>query len=215
MTETQWLACEDPVAMLEQLPDHNWERKFRLFACACCRQVWHLLSDERSRRGVEVAELYADEHATDKQLNKALVAADLRLSNEDYRQAGHWVAQQPTVNLGTRYCLQRLLQLLAPVANVPHQADLLRDVCGPLPFRAVHIAPACLSWDGGAVVNLARSLYEERQLPAGTLDPTRLHILADALEDAGCTDAEILTHLRSDGDHVRGCWLVDLLVGKK
>ena len=53
-----------------------------------------------------------------------------------------------------------------------------------------------------------------RSLPAGTLDPARLAVLADALEDAGCTDAGLLGHLRGPGPHVRGCWAVDLLIGK-
>jgi hypothetical protein len=49
----------------------------------------------------------------------------------------------------------------------------------------------------------------------GTLDPARLTVLADALEDAGCTDADLLGHLRSPGPHVRGCWAVDLVLGKE
>ena len=61
---------------------------------------------------------------------------------------------------------------------------------------------------------LAEDAYEERELPAGTLDVTRLAVLADALEDAGCDQADLLAHLRGPGSHVRGCWAVDLLLGK-
>jgi hypothetical protein len=57
--------------------------------------------------------------------------------------------------------------------------------------------------------------YEERQLPEGTLDSARLAVLADTLEDAGCTHAELLGHLRGPGPHVRGCWAVDLVMGKQ
>jgi hypothetical protein len=64
------------------------------------------------------------------------------------------------------------------------------------------------------VVALAQAAYEQRELPAGTLDIARIAILSDALEDAGCTDAELLGHLRGPGPHVRGCWAVDLLLGK-
>jgi hypothetical protein len=61
---------------------------------------------------------------------------------------------------------------------------------------------------------LAQAAYEDRHLPAGTLDDTRLLILADALEEAGCSDAAILGHLRGPGPHVRGCWVLDLILGK-
>jgi hypothetical protein len=82
-------------------------------------------------------------------------------------------------------------------------------------FRpASAIEPAWLAWRDGAVTQLARSVYEDRRLPEGTLDPARLALLADALEDAGCADAELLGHLRSPGPHVRGCWAVDLVLGK-
>jgi hypothetical protein len=93
------------------------------------------------------------------------------------------------------------------------QADLLRDLFGPLPFRLVPIDPAWLTWGGGAVVRLARATYDGRALPAGTLDTARLAVLADALLDAGCTDAALLGHLRSAGAHYRGCFAVDLLLG--
>jgi len=77
------------------------------------------------------------------------------------------------------------------------------------------VDPSWLAWDGGAVPKLATIAYEERVLPAGTLDPALLAVLADALEEAGCADAELLGHLRGPGPHVRGCWVVDLLLGKE
>jgi hypothetical protein len=64
------------------------------------------------------------------------------------------------------------------------------------------------------VTPLASVAYEDRALPSGELDPARLSVLADALEDAGCTDPDLLGHLRSAGPHVRGCWVVDLILGK-
>lgn len=90
------------------------------------------------------------------------------------------------------------------------QAYLLHDIFGN-PFR-----PAALdsAWRTPTVVSLAQTAYDERTLPAGTLDPDRLAVLADALEDAGCDNADILSHLRGEGPHVRGCWVVDLLLGK-
>jgi len=93
------------------------------------------------------------------------------------------------------------------------QAGLLREILGN-PFRPVSVEAAWLSWDGGTVPRLARAAYEERRLPEGTLDPARLAVLADALEEAGCTNPDILGHLRGPGPHVRGCWAVDLLLGR-
>jgi hypothetical protein len=89
----------------------------------------------------------------------------------------------------------------------------LHDIFGN-PFRPVTIAPAVLAWNDATVVRLAQAGYDERHLPAGTLDNGRLAVLADALEEAGCTDADILGHLRGPGSHVRGCWAVDLCLGK-
>jgi hypothetical protein len=89
----------------------------------------------------------------------------------------------------------------------------IHDIFGN-PFRAATLSPAVLAWNDGLVVRLAQSAYDERQLPEGTLDNGRLAILADALEEAGCTVADILGHLRSPGPHVRGCWPVDLVLGK-
>jgi hypothetical protein len=65
------------------------------------------------------------------------------------------------------------------------------------------------------LVALAQAAYDQRELPAGTLDPTRLAVLADALEEAGCDQADLLSHLRDPGPHVRGCWVIDLLLGKE
>jgi hypothetical protein len=87
------------------------------------------------------------------------------------------------------------------------QADLLRDLCGN-PFRPVSLDPAILKWKDSTIVRLAQGIYAERAFD-------RLPILADALEEAGCTNADILAHCRRPGAHVRGCWAVDLLLGKE
>jgi hypothetical protein len=92
------------------------------------------------------------------------------------------------------------------------QSVLLRDIFGALPFRQTTVEPA---WLTSNVVGIARAAYEERVLPSGHLAPVRLAVLADALEEAGCADRAILDHLRGPGPHVRGCWPVDLLTGRK
>jgi hypothetical protein len=88
------------------------------------------------------------------------------------------------------------------------QANLLRDIFGN-PFRPP-FAPLLLD----TVVSLAQAAYDERELPSGHLDPIRLAVLADALEEAGAA-AELAEHLRGPGPHVRGCHVVDLLLDKE
>jgi hypothetical protein len=91
---------------------------------------------------------------------------------------------------------------------------LTRDVF-PNPFRpSPAIEPSVLKWRDATVVRLAAGAYESRLLPSGHLDTARLGILADALEDAGAFGTELLAHLRSPGPHLRGCWCLDLLLGK-
>jgi hypothetical protein len=90
------------------------------------------------------------------------------------------------------------------------QAKVLRDIFDN-PFRPVSVSPA---WQTAEVVALAEAAYDGRELPAGTLDLARLAVLADALEEAGCDQADLLGHLRGPGPHVRGCWAVDLILGK-
>jgi len=95
----------------------------------------------------------------------------------------------------------------------PQLGSLVRDLFGN-PFRPARLAPAWVAWNGGTVPRLAQAAYDERALPEGTLDPARLAVQADALEEAGCRDADVLSHLRGPGPHVRGCWVIDLLLGK-
>jgi hypothetical protein len=93
-----------------------------------------------------------------------------------------------------------------------YQAALLRDIFGN-PFRPVVFD---IAWRTPIVVALATAAYEERSLPAGTLDHERLAVLADALQESGCTDAEILSHLGiPSGPHVRGCWALDAILFKE
>ena len=93
------------------------------------------------------------------------------------------------------------------------QAVLLRDLVTFRSFPFV-ISPSWLAWQGGTARKLAEEAYREQTLPFGLLIPGRLGLLADALEDAGCQDEGLLGHLRSPGPHVRGCWAVDLVLGK-
>jgi hypothetical protein len=90
------------------------------------------------------------------------------------------------------------------------QAHLLRDVVGN-PFRCPTFDRATLTPTASSI---AQAVYEERLLPSGELDPLRLAVLADALEEVGC-NSECISPLRSPGPHVRGCWAIDLILGKE
>ncbi len=85
--------------------------------------------------------------------------------------------------------------------------DLLRCIIGN-PFRRVSLNHAWLQWNDGTVRKMAQAIYDDRAFD-------RLPILADALEEAGCNEPAILEHCRQPGEHVRGCWVVDLLLGKE
>jgi hypothetical protein len=226
MTEADWLASEDPRTMLAGvigrgcvprpgvLNGHT-SRKLRLFACGCCRLVWVRLTGEQSRRAVEVAERYADSGATEDErsaadLDAATATGERPSSGADLAM---WVCVEDSYPLvtGRHYSWQvcGVAQDLGLAAA--EQASLLRDIFGN-PFRPAAISPAWLTPD---VVHLAHAAYDERLLPSGQLDRQRLLVLADALEEAGCTNAEVLGHLRGPGLHVRGCFLLDLLVGRE
>jgi hypothetical protein len=120
-------------------------------------------------------------------------------------EAGYGPARWP-VNQRPKWVAVEALQEGA------RQADLLRDICGN-PFRPPPIDPCLLAWNDGLVIKLARASYDDRLLPSGHLDPARLAVLADALEEAGA-DAGLLRHLRAEGPHVRGCFLIDALLDK-
>jgi hypothetical protein len=96
-------------------------------------------------------------------------------------------------------------------------AALLREVIGvPRQIAAMEPNPLDpLEKCAEKIRSLAQAAYDERELPSGHLDAKRLAILADALEESGCTNEDVLTHLRGEGPHVRGCWVVDLLLGRE
>jgi hypothetical protein len=101
------------------------------------------------------------------------------------------------------------------IPNAGGKANSSATSSGPLPFRPVALDAAWLAWNNGTVGRLAQAAYEGRQMPAGTLEPERLAVLGDAMQEAGCEDPDILGHLRDRQQvHVRGCFVLDLLLGK-
>ena len=299
-TAADWHNCGDPEPLLQILGDKGSNRKWRLFAVACCRRIEHLIADERSRRAVEVARRFADGEATEAEVEIARAAAyqaveeawraqyeaeaeanfcitpeyaaaccrlyaaraawvavcpDTRVSAAEpdsleahcWRPSNEWAAfavhENLVASLGIAQGDPRWLECSAAAeaaeakewrAHCVLLRDLFGDYFGPpgqeggwLPFRPVTISGEgrpeqwCLLptrrntilrrewliWNDALIRHLAQAIYDECAFD-------RLPILADALEEAGCTNADILNHYRQPGEHVRGCWVVDLLLGK-
>ena len=229
MTEAEFTRCTDPQAILAFLGGRATDRKLRLFGLASIRRVSHLLTDEASWQGVEVLERLADGEGCIEERRQAT-----RNARNAYYKAEH-AGGEPRLfaGLGLYRCLvagkavvatseAHLWALRAAHAasdgtdssEEEQQCRLLRDLFGPLPFQSVSMPAPVLAWDAGCVVKLAAAAYEERNLPEGTLDNGRLAVLADALEEAGLGDQEVLDHLREQGGvHVRGCWVLELILG--
>jgi hypothetical protein len=248
MNEEQWLSCTDPIVMVEFLRGNptsedtvmcwpsKWQfdeagkgtdRKFRLFACACCRRIWDRLPDPCNRSLVAAVEDYPDGKFDDScpELQDAIYASSAR-EEEFSREPAYWVAKvlgrgfyKMTAARSAVVVVRQVARLVEHEhereAEAGRQVALLRDIFGnpfgPLP----PIEPSLLTWNGGLIRALAQAAYDDRLLPSGELDPVRLAVLADALEDAGCDNDDVLSHLRQQGMfHVRGCHVVDLLLNK-
>ena len=204
MTEEEWLAASDSEAMVLYLGTKASDRKFRLFACACCRRVvWpHLV--ESSKILVDAAEQYADGLLDLRALGviKGKASKALRKCNAQTTAFNLWV-REVTRKPASSGVLR--LMWFINYSNTPlgEQSDLARCIFGN-PFRPI---VADLAWLTPTVQSIAASIYRDRAFD-------RLPILADALEEAGCTNADVLLHCRQPGEHVRGCWVVDLVLGK-
>jgi hypothetical protein len=162
-----------------------------------------------------VVERFADGQATPQTLRKWHLAAfeAFELTEED----GCLDSAYAAYGVAHADAMTAALSASESVAEVEEvaQCDLLRDIVGN-PFRVTsHIAPAWLRWNDKTIPRLAWAIYEERSLPTGLLDMVRVSVLADAMEDAGCSDAEMLGHLRGPGPHIWGCWLLDSILGKE
>jgi hypothetical protein len=252
MTEAEWLSCENPQKLMPVLRQRASDRKARLFACACCRHVWSLLPDERSRRAVETAERFAEGAASMEVAKQAYDEAWLLHQQLDHDvhaclAAGTkpvvlsvraWAAQAAAETLANRKRGREEIWILIHAASsaafaVRHstegasaqdetgafhiseaaqkslvaerrwQANILRDIFGN-PFRPVVLDA---SWLTPTVVRLAQAIYDSSSFAA-------MPVLADALEEAGCESADILFHCRQPGEHARGCWCLDLLLGR-
>jgi hypothetical protein len=238
--EAEWMTCATPSSMLQHLRGRASGRKLRLFACACCRRVWHLLIDPRSRQAVAVAEDYAEglipEDAREAAHTQARAARDALLERKRTRpeaglSAAHAAAAAAvmavtdttyldhpasdafdafavaSIQVAFAVAGSRTADGLSPdplrVQELRSHCQLIRDIAGN-PFR---VAAFDRTWRTDRVIALGRHIYEDLAFDS-------LPLLGDALEEAGCTDADILHHCREPGEHVRGCWVVDLILSK-
>lgn len=238
MTPDEWRSCEDPMPMLEFLSGTKKasSRKLRLFAVAICRRVWPLLVEERSRAAVETAEAFADGAVPtgDRRMARTAALEVIQQRNAGYgpsfgssalrsaASAAYHVLGKPASD-AARICSQQVRQATAHYA-VPerpaHPLDtwnaiateegkehcrILRDLFEP--FHVVQLNSAVRQWNDEAIPKMAQDIYQRGRW-------SDMHILANALADAGCADREMLAHCRSPEPHARGCWVVDLLLGK-
>jgi len=227
MTEAQWLASGDPRAMLTFLRQTMTDRQRLSFTRACgrrhCRCCWGLerevsaLSREPGYRPVrrpaierlatrliELSEVQSD--GADRRREIEMLRQSIAELEPEFSYRSDLVA---AVDGDVEYWLTRHLPRSAEESWI--LASLFREVVVN-PFREIRLDP---NWLAPDVAAIARAAYEEHLPPDNQLDPIHLRVLADALEDAGCTIDALLSHLRGPGVHVRGCWVVDLILGKQ
>jgi hypothetical protein len=217
MTEAEWRASADPHPLLYFLGDRLSLRKRLLFGCACVRPVEGRIVDPLCRRALEEVEAFAEGRTTleallaldeafeaawsgpDKAVSDAELAASLLVNAWVDFGDGYGVVEHPIIYVADFAAAASP----DPQAAAAAQAAWVRDLAGD-PFRPGSFDPA---WRTANTLSLARGIYGERAFE-------RLPILADALEDAGCADRAALEHCRGGGPHVRGCWVLDLILGK-
>jgi len=221
-TEADWLTATKLDALLTFLQPRVTRRKPLLLGVAGCRRIWHLVSDVRLQKLIEVAEQFADEEATKKDLRRAAKAVSDPHGGEwngacysAVTALADFVDAHPMgpANIVTKYAPLALCKqdesILSDGSRAIIEAEksalaaLTRDIFGN-PFRPAAVDPSWLTSD---VVALAEGIYQDKAFD-------RMPILADALQDAGCDNDDVLNHCRSEGPHVRGCWVVDLLTGR-
>jgi hypothetical protein len=238
MTEAEWLASTSPIEMLEFLGRSPTDRQWRRFGYCCCDGIRPLLTDERSRHAIDVADSFADGFASKDELEttrrgareavryvaglsypssyarnvakRAAEAVAELVGKSVFKVAGSIstaVIEAASVAAGLEGAKRGVYASFCSAKQQSLRTEhtrFLHNIFGN-PFRPVAFDAA---WRTSTAVMLARGMYESR-------DFSPMPILADALQDAGCDSADILNHCRDPrATHVRGCWVVDLTLGK-
>ena len=211
-TEKSWFSCTDRSEMIAVTLPRVTQRKLRLLGCACVGLYWTWGLEGEIPKAVRVAEAYADGDAIIDDMQGA--AAELRASRlqceELYRPYPRTceltesllLPEIDRVFFGEMNGFEADMHIVDEPELAIH-ATYIRDIFGN-PFRPVAFVP---EWRTEAAVGIAAQMYDSR-------DFGNMPILADALQDAGCDLPEVLDHCRVPATHVRGCWVVDLLLGK-
>jgi hypothetical protein len=213
MTETEWLACDAPELMLEFLRTRATHRKLRLFAAAAFGRLIHVLPNPEQRRGVVALEQLAEGSLHSAECRQIIARVRRAIPRDDWSADEYQTDHLHFIGLMLyrefrcasvgHHAVQAVAGLADGVPERHGQVKLMRCIAGN-PFRPATVSP---SWLTSTALALADTIYADRAFD-------RLPILADALEDAGCADPDILAHCRGPGPHVRGCWVVDLVLGK-
>jgi len=227
MTEEEWLGATEPAALLDSLQKPT-ERKLRLFGVACCRRIMHLLRDQEHRRYIEVLERHADSPVSGfialKEGRRLRWWGGIDAAEAAANQACTWLAplqeqmkatarnaalavSYDSAYLGGPDAWGTAMRIATLRAEQEVQAHLIRDIFGN-PFHPLSRQSLLPLTENRLLRAMAEAVYAERTFED-------LLILADALEEAGCDSSEILNHCRAGTDHVRGCWVVDLLLEKE
>jgi hypothetical protein len=225
MTEEEWLSAEEPYPLVKHLCQTQrlnrtkaGRRKFWLFGCGCCRRIWNLFESEPASAAVVIAaERYADGKVPFTEVQEC--GRKVNIPTYDQEQYVKLAADalvstsaEIVANLVSDLCARAVARnLIFPNEmtriwshELGQAACLVRCIFGN-PFRPVAFDPA---WRTSDVLALAKGIYDDRSFD-------RMPILADALQDAGCNNDDILNHCRDTSTpHARGCWVVDLVLEK-
>jgi hypothetical protein len=243
MTPEVWSSFNYPDGALSYLVSSGKasERKLRLYAVACVRQL-HALLHEAQFGVLAALERFADGEAGRGEQRAAEAAAEATMV-PDFSAAGRastavrfaafdslssTYGRESMAAVAARYAAEgESLHAISPVTELRHeprwpavlavakkeQSELLRDFFGPEPAAPFPALPAeARDWQDGLVLSLAEAAYEDRSLPSGHLDPARLCVLSDALEEAGGVDSTLVSHLREKKTRYRGFWALDVVL---
>jgi hypothetical protein len=221
--ERTWLESTTPSSLLRTLKGKRMPRQRRLIAVAACRRFLDEMADPASRHAIKVAERFADGKASEEERQRAFESAQAvalsRLPKDQDKVAWNvWrLAYAAQLTCAPSQAEEAVAVLLKGAIRQGKEAasrekvalsELIRDIIGN-PFRPMLAPPrTVLDWNDRAVLKLAEAIYDERHFGD-------LPVLADALEEAGSDQADLLLHLRSGGTHALGCWAVDLILGRR
>jgi hypothetical protein len=216
MKEEEWLTSHDSSRLLACLQIADRPRSLRLFGCACCRLLSKWTEDDRLLDAIDAAERFADSAIVSTTLDRWATRIRKRWP-EEFTSEAQSILYSSVIRIcipDTRFiagilddALQHLASHRKPAIRDKYRTQielLLRDIFGN-PFRPVSLDQ---EWRTSTAIAIAQQMYDARDFSA-------MPILADALQDAGCDNEDVLDHCRAaDGVHVRGCWVVDLVLGK-